>query len=189
MNLTATATRTIAILRDAQDLEPLFNNHHVSAQVYFSWDDEEAEITATATTEVGRLLDATLEISGKPRWLTLNIGLGQGTFEVGDQIVILAEMAGDASTPVTFSILSAQGGAPEDTVLDTPVDLMPKGRVHSIIHSVSDEDVMAGDEAYHTLVLRLPKTSHHLRINDLSFRILPRARGLRAASRRLADFA
>lgn len=183
------AAHTIAALRDLPDAEQVENNTHIVPEIYFSWDAEQAEVSITLSKSDGCLLDANVKVSGQPRWLGLNIGLGDGTLYRGDQVVVVMDLASEMTDKFQLALISSRDGKRVDTLLEEPIGGLPKGVIRTIVHNIHEDDAHEGVEAYHTLAIRLPAHSHSLRLNDLRVMIVPRAKGVRAAPRNLSDFA
>jgi len=183
------AARTIAALRDLSHIERTENNVHIVPEVYFSWDAEQAEVSVTLSTAQDRLLHADINVSGQPRWLGLNIGLGVGTLNRGDQIVVVMDFAAEMTDKFQLALISSADGKRADTSLQEPIAGLSKCAVQTIVHDIDQDDAHAGEEAFHTLAIRLPANSHTLRLDDLRVTVVPRAKSARAARRTLSDFA
>lgn len=183
------ADRTLSALRNLSHVEQVENNAHLVPEVYFSWDAAQADVSVDFSTGEGRLLEAEVAVSGQPRWLGLNVGLGQGTLNRGDQVVIVMQFAAETTDKFQLALISSCDDKRIDTLLEEPITGTPKGIVRTILHDIGEDDAHAGEDAYHTLAIRLPAHSHKLRLDDLRISVVPRNRGVRSAPATLSGFA
>ncbi len=180
------ADRTISALRNLSHVENVENN---VPEVYFSWDATQADVSVDLSTGEGCLFEAQVTVSGQPRWLGLNLGLGQGTLNRGDQVLVVMQFAAEVTDKFQLALISSCDDKRIDTLLEEPITGLPKGIVRTILHDIGEDDAHAGEDAYHTLAIRLPAHSHKLRLDDLRISIVPRIRGVRSAPATLSGFA
>lgn len=183
------ADRIIAALRDLPEAGLVANDTPIVPEIYFTWDAEQADVSVAMTTKSGHLLDADVAVSGQPRWLSLNIGLGVGTLDRGDQLVVVLDFAAEMADEFKLVLMSFLDGNRSDTPLEEPLAGGPTGCVRTVLHHILEEDAQAGEAAFHTLAIGLPATDHRVSLRDLRITVVPRTRGVRSSPRTLSDLA
>ena len=136
------------------------NNVRLAPEFYFSWDTAQSEVSIKATPCPPGLIQLSVTISGSPRWLSMNIGLGNCDFEPGAVLGVV--MAGRCGKALEFKVFVRSVSAKTkeaDTVLASPLRLGPDQPVAVTLHTVEPEDPLATGERYHTLFLTLPRQS------------------------------
>ncbi len=154
-----------------------------------TWDEEEGAVALSYRAEPGTLLQLEAQVSGAPRWLTLNIDLGPGAFEAGDVIGIVADIAGEAEDMLGMFIRSTTQGGDVDTELAEPLFVAAQQRVAAALHVVAPQDGVAGSERFHMLGLKLPKRDFRLEIRGLRVFVRPAAEVPEAPAMTLAGTA
>jgi len=170
----------ITILRSLELSQKLENDVHVVPKIYCSWDATEGTVEVSLKSLPGRVAELWGKVSGRPRWLSFNLSLGKSRFHPGDVLGVIFEIEGCADhefRPFIRSMIPAGGTA------DTPLDdtLMGSGdrAVRTLLHTVARENAIAGEEAYHTLVLPLQRKDFRLDLRDIRVFVVPAERGLR----------
>lgn len=148
----------------------LEDDTQISPGVYFSADTKGGNTRITLHPTEGGLLNADLKITGNPVWLTLNIGLGTGRFETGDTVGIVADLGnGDDTFNVQPFIRSNDKVEQFDTVLAQTLAFGGTHGVTTLLHTIAAQDALSHGEAFHTLIIPLPKRDLSMKINDLRF--------------------
>ena len=180
------AARCVADLRAApRPLRPV-SGKPVVPQVHFYWDSEQAQVALELAEDPGALVTLSAEITGRPRWITLSIALGNTEFAAGD-VLGLALRAEGAMT-LSPLIRSRRGDAMQDTAFGEILNLDIDPRPCVLLHKLTGEP-MVGPPQFHTLILPLPKDSFRLRLVDLRFFVVPAARQAEPDLPRLGSFA
>lgn len=169
----------VSILRSSDFSQTLENSTHVVPDIYFSWDNEEGEVDVTLKSINGYLGEIWCKVSGAPRWLSLNLSLGACSFTAGDVLGLVIELENCPDQSFPAFIRSTR----EDDVLgDTYLDDILKGSrdraVRTLLHKVSPHSNMVGEEAFHTLIIPLPRKDFHMNLRDIRLFVIPAARGL-----------
>lgn len=170
----AQAVHTLRLLHEPQAEPGLLR---LSPHAYFAWDAEGGTVELTVEPELGLLLHAEARVSGTPEWLCFNLELQWGALEPGSALGIVAEFEGCAGEDLPVFIRSSRDGALFDTHLAEALHGSDERSVQSILHWVSAEDPMAGEPAYHTLVIPLPGRDFRLELRDLRVFVRPPADG------------
>ncbi|MBU2963474.1 hypothetical protein KO516_22125 [Citreicella sp. C3M06] len=187
--LSDTLAQSLAGLREAGFSGPLTQDAPLSKDVYLSWDAVEGTVEGEVTSQPGMLLAIDAAISGKPGWWVLNIVLGAGSLAPGSVLGLVADVESAEAREVPVFLRSGRGDVTLDTDLAEPLRLPAGRRVVSLLHDVDAGQPLAGDEAWHTLVLRLPRPRTSLTLHDLRLLVTPPEAGLRAARRSLGGYA
>ncbi|MFN3954293.1 MAG: hypothetical protein ACK4LQ_07540 [Pararhodobacter sp.] len=162
---------------------------------YFSWDAQQAQVDLSlhrpareAGAQTAPLFELRTRVSGEPRWLSMNISLGSHRFASGDVIALIGALHCPEAETLPAFIRTRANGEDSDTTLFEP--LRGKGAsVTTALHTVEPADNLVIDDAFHTLIVPLPRRDFTLVLNDLRLFVLPAAAGLRSQPQTLASFA
>jgi len=178
----------IATLRDAQFEQTAENNTHLSPEVYLSWDEEGNTVELTTVSETNALLSLKASVTGTPKWFSLNIGLGRGSFAAGDVIGLVVETETQTPFEATPFVRTAVADSQH---ADTPaLDTLAfeDGRqVITLLHTVGPDSALTTD-AFHTLVIPLPGQDFQLDICDMRLFVIDADRALRTTPETLSSF-
>lgn len=165
----------------------LENNARIVPGLYPSWDTANGTVTLNHEAGPENLCRLEAKVAGQPEWLTLNLDLGDGSFEAGAVIGIVADVAGgsDLSLQMFIRTSAEQGGV--DTGLTERLPVSASRRVVTVLHTVGADDGVAATDRFHTLAIRLPRHDFRLEIHDMHFFILPADKGLRPHAMTLAS--
>jgi hypothetical protein len=178
---------TIAALRAAAFDTPAENNAHITPDLYLSWDDEKAEIALQSVSDVTTLLALKGDVSGTPRWFSLNIGLGKGEFKAGDVLGIVLELESPAALDSAPFIRTAwRKGGYADTQLADAISVAEGRQVVTLLHTITAGEPLC-NEVFHTLVLPLPGADFQLSLNDMRLFVIDAERGLRPVPPQMAS--
>lgn len=161
------ANAAIATLRQSSVTGNITIGDHISPEIYFGADTEGADVSTTLHNTDTGLLNVSVEVSGDPEWLTLNIGLGSGAFQDGDTFGVVIDAQGSDSFESPAFIRSDFGTYVEDTALADPVQFGTAHGLHTLLHPFGSADPIVYGSGYHTLVLPLPHRSLSLHLRDL----------------------
>lgn len=181
--------QAISALRNLVVEQSAENETHLVPEVYFSWDSDDGEVSIAVESRPDELLAMDVQIDAEPLWLTLNIGLGSTQFEVGDTLTIVAEVQGTEDAAFPMFIRSAHDGYTTDTVLHDVLKSSSDDMVQTLLHTIQHDEGLLGEEAYHTLVIQLPKSNFSLSLRDARLVFIPAARGLRSLPQTLSAVA
>lgn len=165
------------------------NNRPFVSGVDPSWDDKDGTVTLSYRTEPENLLRLDARVTGRPRWITLNLDLGCGAFEAGDMIGIVAEVDGDADRDLEMFIRSATEHGDVDTELSERLSVSAAGGVVAALHIVGSGDSVADDSRFHRLGIRLPQQDFRLAIRSARVFVRPAADGPATGTMTLAGAA
>lgn len=163
----AAITQSLSQLRADEYAGPIDPDTHLSPEVYFSIDTQQGTPQITLQELEGGLLKAALNVTGTPEWLTLNIGLGTGRFEIGDTIGLVTDFRGTDAFSTRPFIRSNRDGEAHDTALAEEMVFGGQPSISTLLHSITSEDALGYGEAFHTLVIPLPKRNLSLSLYDL----------------------
>ncbi|EIE51114.1 hypothetical protein AL036_15735 [Salipiger aestuarii] len=157
--------------------------------VYPSWDSANGKIEGEIASTAGMLLQIDAAVSGTPSWWVLNLVLGAGTLKPGSVLGLVADIESAEAREIAAFVRSGREDEVLDTELSEPLALRAGRRVISLLHDVDAGQPMAGAEAWHTLVLRLPRPRTSLVLHDLRLMVIPPEAGMRAGRRSLKGYA
>lgn len=164
----------ISSLRGAKWHGAVSPNQPISDGVYFSWDDEMGEVAIDVDT---RLPDKLAAIAGQvrtaPRWLSLNIELGASVLKPGDMLGLVIEHEGGGTGNLDLMIRTGRKGTLGDTKIAPPLPLTKARSVVTLLHRVAEDTPLTWDDAYHTLVIHLPKSGVTLDLCNLTLFVVP----------------
>lgn len=146
---------------------------HLSPNVYFCWDKQSAQVEIMASSHPGSLLSAEIKVKGTPQWLTLNFGLGRGSFAKGDRLGIVMQGSATPVADLFCFVRSVEESDRNDTILSDPVRLQPQVSQHIILHQIESHEPLAWAKNFHTLIIPLPKRDFSLRLVDMRVFTLP----------------
>ena len=163
---------------------------HLSYNVYFCWDQQGADVDIALSSQPGHLLTADIALRGTPEWFTLSIGLGSGTFGVGDTLGLAVDLSATAAFDLAPFIRSVDGGKRHDTHLADAARI-GNGTVGPalLLHTVDAHEPLAWAGSFHTLIIPLPRQSGKLELRDMRLFHAPAQKGLRLRPRTLASAA
>lgn len=178
---------TIEKLRKTELSGPHDLDKRVTPEVYFSAETSQAGVEITLLPQEGGLLKAEILVSGNPEWLTLNIGLGSGNFEIGDTLGIAYDLRGSDEFSVQPFIRSSYDGVEYDTAL---ADDFRFGALPGVLlHPITAEVPLTYSAAFHTLILPLPKRNSAFEIRNLRLFHVEASSGLAASVTTLGGLA
>lgn len=182
------SAKALSELRDISINVQVENNAQIVPGIYFSWDSEAKGTRLGLMSEPGMLASVELEVPDSPRWLVLNLALGNGDISAGDVLGIVADIKGLNGNKMLLFVRTACEGAFSDTQIPDPLEGSEDPAIRVLLYTVQFGDPITKGEGYHTLVLELPKQNGTLTINNLRFFVLPAARNLRSMPPTLANF-
>lgn len=163
----AAVTSTLEHLRYMQATGPVSPGEHLLPGFYFSADLSQSDVKITVQTSQKSLLSATVDVTGTPQWLSLNIELGEGSFAVEETIGLLTQtQAGNPFTVWPF-IRSSRGGIEYDTSFNEALPFDTTQSVTTLLHQLTSGDPLVDGAGYHTLVLPLPARSSAFTLHDM----------------------
>lgn len=178
----------IADLRQATLNGMAVNNAPLAEGIYFSWDDEHANIALTLEATQQELFSAKGTVEGTPEWFSLNITLGQDRLEAGDVLGVVIEAETAAKLTGDPFVRSAwPDGGYVDTEMQDTLDLAAGHHIQVLLHTVKADEALTSD-AYLTLVLPLPHTDIEVSIKDIRIFVIEANRGFRSVSPTVSDF-
>lgn len=180
------AANTISILRTMSFSQTVENNKPLLPGVYFSWDTEEGNVDLSLESRTGELFEIWPKVTGKPRWFSLNLSLGDCTFEAGDVIGVIVEFEGAKGETFRFFTRSARGEKMTDTQFEDALKGSEDISVQTVLHTLTGSDALVQGQGFHTLILPLPLHDVTLRLRDLRVIVIPASRGLRSGPVTLA---
>ena len=167
----AAATSTLERLRHMQATGPVAPGEHLVPGVYFSADLSQSDVKITLQNAEGSLLQAIIEVTGSPQWLSLNIELGEGSFAVEETVGLLVDTQAETPFSVELFIRSFREGFEHDTPFSETLHFDTASTVSTLLHQVAPGDPLANGAGYHTLVLPLPAQNSAFPLRDM--RVLP----------------
>ena len=135
--------------------------------VYFSADLSQSDVKITLQDAGASLLKATIEVTGSPQWLSLNIELGEGSFAVGETVGLLTDTEAKDSFTIWPFLRSFREGFENDTPFSEALHFDTAPTVSTLLHQVASSDPLADGAGYHTLVLPLPAQSSAFTLRDM----------------------
>ena len=166
---------------------------------YFSWDKEEAQVDLTLERPAGdkqarlagqpAMARFRARVSGKPRWLSLNVSLDTQDFAAGDVLALVGALHCPEAESLPAFLRSDAGGAQGDTPFSEPLRCAGAAGIGVSLHTVQPADKLLAPGAFHTLIVPLPPHDFTLLLGDLRFITLPASAGLRSQPPSLASYA
>jgi hypothetical protein len=163
----------ISILRNAEISEPAATGAHLVPDIYLSWDKEAGDVDITLTSIPGLLLNLSAKVAGTPGWLSLNLSLGRCSFQPGEVLGIVVELEGCANQSFPMLIRSNRDGTLSNTYIDDILKGSEDRAVCTLLHKISAHSGMTDSEAYHTLIIPLPRKDFQLSLRDMRLFIIP----------------
>ena len=155
-----------ALLALPSEITGVENNVPIVSNLYFSWDTELGAVNLTVRpSRSGGLVAIEAQVSGTPRWFSLNLELGPGAFEPGQTLgLVLSALSREPQDMRGFmrSMPATESGS--DTVFADAVHFGPDQVVAVVLHTVERAQAMAMTQGFHTLVLTLPPRSWELEL-------------------------
>lgn len=164
------AIEALAVLEAAGEAEI---DGRIVAGVHPTWDEEEGTVALSYQADPEILLRLEAQVSGAPRWLTLNLDLGPGTFAPGDVIGLVADAEGDGDDALEMFVRSAAQSGHVDTELTEHLLVATQRRIATALHVVAPGDGMAETSQFHMLGIKLPKRDFRLDIRSLRVFVRP----------------
>jgi hypothetical protein len=144
------------------------NDQHLVDGVYLSWDDAETRVTMHIESEPGSLINMNAEVSGAPRWMSLNFALGVGPMVQGDTLCVVLDASADSESLLSIFVRSRFADRVEDFDWDESIRLTHRRQITTAFCKVPAAEATA-EECYRTLVIRLPRESFRIYFHDLRF--------------------
>lgn len=182
-------TNTLNQLRQTSLETTVVDGSHISYNVYFSWDIINGGVEIALKSPVGALLNADVIVRGKPKWFTLNIGLGRGKFAIDDTIGLVVDASCSVPIDLCPFVRSAESGDKHDTMLSECIKLGPNTGSSILLHTVESHEPVSWAGQFHTLVIPLPKQNFTLDLKDMRLIHVDAAKGLRARQRVMTSIA
>jgi hypothetical protein len=157
---------TLNALRAADISGHLDADTHLSPGVYFSVDRVRGNVEITLHPFDDGLLKAELKVTGNPEWLSLSIGLGTGTFNIDDTLGITADLRGVDAFSIRPFIRSARDNETHDTRFEEDLTFGDTPGTSILLHNVTSQDALSYGEAFHTLIMPLPRRDLTLNLHD-----------------------
>ena len=171
----ASAERVLDALAAHQGAGPVGNRKPIVPSLLVSWDEKNARVALSHRAGTQALLELEGRITGQPKWLTLQLDLGEGAFAAGDVIGLAAEITCDADHDFEPLLRSAVQGRDIDTRFAETLRLSPEQPVATALHTVAPGDRTLTAMLRHRLILRLPRRDFRLQIRGLRFFVVPHA--------------
>lgn len=180
------ANGVLGALGSYQGVGAIENNHRIVPGLYPGWDEEHCAVTMTHTATPEDLITLEGKVTGQPRWLTLNLDLGSGTFEAGEVIGLVADIAGAGAYSLELFIRTSAEDGNIDTVLAERLPVSTTPRVVNVLHTVGPDDGVVASDRFHTLAIRLPQFDFRLEMRAMRLFVLSARHGLRVRPMTLA---
>jgi len=164
-------------------------NQRLLRGIYVSWNERATGTELTFQSVPGTLLDLDLKIGTAPDWLTFNIEIGMVRFQVGEILVLIADLSATNTKSLEMFVRTGRSWGNRDTHLQEPLMIAAEPSISTAFHTVGSGDEMAGDEGYHTLVIKLPKASGHIKFADIRMFVVPAEAAKRVSQYRLGTVA
>lgn len=181
--------KNLGVLRTTVASGAVENNDEIVPGIYLSWDEEDTEIAIAYESPDWAALSLDYTVKGAPRWLSLNLALADGRFEVGDVIGLIVEGYAAESRSITLRLRSKIEDETFDASWEETIDLHPDNGVSAALRTIEPFDGIGGREGYHTLVFGLPAKSGSMTIRAMRVFLMPGSRGLRSDSGTLSSAA
>ena len=162
------------------------NGMRIVPSFYPSWDEERGTVALTHEAGPDNLLRVEANVTGEPRWLTLNLDLGGGSFEVGDVIGVVADVEGDGEFALEMFARSTSEHENTDTEFADKLPVSTARGVGVIMHTVGPGDGVLTTDRFHMLIIRLPRRDFRLEMREMKLFVLPASHGLRSGPMTLA---
>lgn len=167
----------ISILRHLDLAQPLKSGEHFVPDIYLSWDTEDCDVDITMKSVSGQMMRLWGKVEGTPRWLSLNISLGETTFKPGDVFGVVVEYEGCAGYDFMPFIRSSREGVITDATLQDHFSGSEDRSIATLLHTVKPDSDLIGPSAYRTLIIPLPRVDFTFNLRDLRSFVVPAARG------------
>lgn len=179
----------ICALRAATSSGKVENNVHLSSGFYVSWDEEESDAQINYDSPDWAMLTLDWDVSGTPRWFSLNLSLGEGILDSGDIIALVSEGYADTSLALSLTLRSKIEDEVFDVDWDDAVELHPENGINTVLRRIEIGDQIGGRSAYHTLILTLPAQNNAVTLRNLRTFRIPASKGLRCVPETLSSLA
>ncbi len=134
------------------------------------------------------LLKFEYEVETKPRWLTLNIELGNARLEAGAILGIVANLSGGAGSELNMFVRTTRDDEFVDTQFDEGLLGSDVPSVRVAMHQLAQDSGSVGATGFHTLIIELPFKKFDLDLREVQIFVLPAAHGLHLSDETLGRF-
>jgi len=162
---------------------------HLVDGIYLSWDEEEGDVQVSLPPSGDDLLHIKARVGGRPRWLCLNIALGENTFDPGSVFGVVAGLQGCEGETLPMFIRTSREDETVDTHLVEKLAGSDKESVRVAMHQLMASDGLVGEPGFHTLVVELPAHDFDLIVHDMRLFVLQSGKTPGAMPATLGSFA
>jgi hypothetical protein len=180
--------RQLGALRSAEMSGEAVNDAEIVPGVYLSWDAEEASVTVRYESPDWAALSLVCQVTGRPRWQSLNLALGEGWFVPGDVIGVVVEGYAEGTLSLSVRMRTRSGGDVLDCEWEDALTLEPTNGVAVALRTLEAVDGCVSRDGYHTLILGLPGACA-LTLREIRVFRIPGSAGLRSVPETLSSFA
>lgn len=183
-----TMARNIAALRESARPGPIDPDTRLVDGIYASWDPEaNLSLDVKGPAQNGLNLQGTIRKA--PRWFSLNLDLGTGTFSPGSVLGFVVRAEGALDRNKQLFVRSALKGTQDDTLLDESPGRGTQALPQIVLHNVLPDSPLTWENAFHTLILPLPTETFSLILVDLRVFVVSPETGRACAAPTLAKAA
>ncbi|MGH1413618.1 MAG: hypothetical protein ACRBB0_08990 [Pelagimonas sp.] len=150
----------------------------LSDGIFLSWDSANGDVDLDVWPELGVLFQLKTTVKRSPKWLSLNIALGQGLLSAGDIVGLVIESEGCAGDTLPVVIRNMHCDGMRDTYLQQPLQGTATRQVQTLLHRVGRYEALCNTYSFHTLWIALPTRSFTFELRDLRLFVLPAERDL-----------
>ncbi|WP_218128998.1 hypothetical protein [Ruegeria marina] len=156
--------------------------------IYLSWDQEEGDVQVSLPPSGDDLLHISARVGGQPRWLCLNIALGETAFEPGAVFGVVAGLQGCAGETLRMFVRTSREGETTDTPLSEEIAGSREATVQVTMHRLTASEGLVGAPGFHTLVVDLPFHDFDLVLHDMHLFVLQSGKALGVMPTTLGNF-
>ncbi|MCP4825928.1 MAG: hypothetical protein GY892_17720 [Shimia sp.] len=164
--------RSFEALESAELPEFAENNTPLVPGIYLSWDQKECDVQMALSRAESGLLKIAAQVEGAPRWMSLNITLGEAAFEAHSILGVIACLQGSLNTSLPMFIRSRKDEEVFDTRLREDIVVADTLAVRAGLHQMMPSDALVDVLGFHTLVVELPCQSFDLDLRDFRLFLL-----------------
>ena len=154
------------------------NNAAFRSGFSVSWDDDESDIRISYDSPEWAALSLDWTATGSPRWLSLNLSLGDGIIDEGDILALVFEGYADTSLALSLTLRSKIDENVFDVKWEDAVEMHPENGISTVLHRIEAGEQIVGRLGYHTLILSLPRQDNALTLRNLRTFRIPASKGL-----------